>query len=102
MQLKKISKVDSVYIQNYKPKLICDIAPKVKQKEVRWHIAQIISYLNLEPKENDDAVALLLNWLDEPKEKSKIVQVFCIQTLAELAKDNKELEQVITSKLMNS
>lgn len=98
MQLKK-SKVNSEYIQNYKSKLICDIAPKIKQKEFRWHIAQLIFYLNLEPKENNDAVALLLNWLDEPKGKSKIVKVFCIQTLAELAKDNKELEQIITSKL---
>jgi hypothetical protein len=94
--IEKISKVNSEYIQNYKSKLICEIAPKVKQKKLRRHIAQLISYLILEPKENDDTVAFLVNWLDKPKENSKIVKVFCIQTLAELAKDNKELEQVIT------
>ena len=57
---------------------------------MRWHIAQLISCLTLDPKEKDDAVALLLNWLDDPKEKSKIVKVFCIQILTELAKDNKK------------
>ncbi len=65
---------------------------------MRWHIAQIISYLKLNAKEKDDAVALLLNWLDDPKEKSKIVKVFCIQTLTDFAKGIKGLEQTIISK----
>ncbi len=70
------------------------IAPNAKQKEVRWHIAQIISYLKLNAKEKDDVIALLLNWLDDPKEKSKIVKVFCIQTLTDFAKHDKNLENI--------
>jgi len=97
--IEKISKINSEFIQKYKSELIYEIAPKSKQKEVRWHIAQLISYLKLNSKERNDSFALLLNWLDDPKEKSKIVKVFCIQALTDLATGDKYLEEIITPRL---
>jgi len=42
---------------------------------------------------------LLLNWLDDPKEKNKIVKVFCMQAIIDLAKDDNNLEHIMILKL---
>src|SRR5690242_8914656 len=51
-------------------------------KEVRWHVAQIMPRLNLTPVEREQAVKILTGYLAD---KSSIVRTFSMQALADLA-----------------
>jgi hypothetical protein len=53
------------------------------EKEVRWHIAQLIPRLSLTPSEKDMAVQILMGYLSD---ESSIVKTFSMQALADLAK----------------
>ena len=52
------------------------------QQEVRWHVAQMLAWLELTPGERDAAAATLVGYLDD---RSAIVRVFALQALADLA-----------------
>ncbi len=82
--VEKISRKNNQLLQRYSQKIIYEIAPNTKQKELRWHIVQMYSYLEINSKEKEDIIKLLLESLDDPKEKSKIVKVFCMQSLSDL------------------
>ena len=62
---------------------------KFEQKEVIWHIALIIGYLKLSPKELVKAFDILHKWLNTSN--SIIVKVACMQSLATHAMKNKKL-----------
>ena len=79
----KIGRMRRDYLQNFKERILKD-ASRVPQQEVRWHVAQMISYLDLTPEETRAAAKILLSWLGDKKCKSKIVRVSCLQTLTEL------------------
>ena len=54
----------------------------LQEKEVRWHIAQVIPRLSLTPGEQEMAVQVLMSYLDD---ESSIVRTFSMQALADLA-----------------
>jgi hypothetical protein len=54
----------------------------VEQKEVRWHLAQIVPRLALTGKERRQAFERLVAFLDDD---SRIVQAFALQGLADIA-----------------
>lgn len=61
---------------------------KIKQQEVRWHLAQIIPRLKLSESERKKIWDILIEWYEA--EKSKIVRTFALQALFDLAGDSLE------------
>ena len=78
----------------YKDKLLSEIAA-IPQQEVRWHAAMMFTRITWTEAERKQAVSILKSWLDD---KSRIVQVFSLQALADLTKQDTSLKpEVIAS-----
>ena len=75
-------------IQN-KKSIILKNLNKFEQKEVIWHIALMIGYLKLTPKELVKVFNSLYKWLNTSD--SIIIKVACMQSLATHAMKNKKL-----------
>lgn len=80
--LEKVAREDSTLIRDHAAHLL-DIAENSTQKEVQWHMAQIISYLPLTHAHMLRARRLLERYFEEST--SKIVQTFALQSLYDLA-----------------
>jgi len=80
--IEKVSKRHPELLKSYKTVILQNLG-SFTQKEVRWHIAQIISRLNLNRAQSARAVRVLFKWLNE--EDSQIVKVMCLQALFDLA-----------------
>jgi len=94
--IEKVSKVHPEYLQPYKDRLIKEVS-KVNQQEVRWHLAQMFSYLELDREEITIMADILSSWINS--EKSKIVIANSIQALAEFAKKDKSIRPMVLKKL---
>ena len=84
--LEKVSSKHPEYLQPFKKRLINEVS-KIKQQEVRWHIAQMFSYLEVNERERDQIINILLSYIDTSD--SKIVKTFSMQTLADFAGKDK-------------
>ncbi len=84
--VEKIAKESPEYIQNKKEILLKNLE-KFNQKEIIWHVAMVLDYLELTKKEIDKSLNMLYKWLNESD--SIIVKVACMQTLANFALKNK-------------
>ena len=93
--VEKITVHHPEYLRPHKTKLIRQAA-KIDQQEVRWHVAQLFSRLELTRKERHAAVAILSDYL---KDESKIVKAFSMQALADMAEQNAELREPIIRQL---
>jgi len=82
-------------LRPYKSKLIRKVA-KIDQQEVRWHVAQMFSRLDLTRAERRRVVSILAEYL---KDKSKIVKTFSMQALADIAEKDAELRPSIVTQL---
>jgi len=80
--IEKVSKKHPEYLQPFKHRLINEVS-NIKQKEVRWHVAQMFSYIEINRKERDKIMKILLTYINQ--DKSKIVKTFSMQTLADFA-----------------
>ncbi len=80
--LEKATRVHIEFLQPHGGRLIGYLAT-FQQKEVRWHVAQMLPRLVLKKEELVAVVHNLMTWLE--REDSRIVQVNCLQALAELA-----------------
>jgi len=69
------------YLQLHKNVLIQKVAA-IPQQEVRWHLAQMFPRLQTSNTERRQIFDILLNFLGD---KSKIVQTFSLQAMADLA-----------------
>ncbi len=87
--IEKISSRHPGYLQKYKPELL-DLCEKVKDIELKWHLALLVSRLELNQHELEKAWNLLSIWAIDNKE-SKIVRVNSIQGLFNLLSLNPEL-----------
>jgi hypothetical protein len=85
--IEKVTRSHPEYLQRYKRKILRQVA-HVDQREVRWHVAQLIPRLTLNPWEKREAVRILTGYL---KDKSSIVKTFSMQALADLTKDDSSL-----------
>jgi hypothetical protein len=75
------------YLQTHKTALM-DLCCTIKDKELKWHLALLISRLELTDKEKEIAWQTLTAWATD-KTESKIVRVNSIQALYEIAeRDN--------------
>ena len=79
--LEKVSLSHPEYLQPFKNRLISEVS-QVRQQEVRWHVVQMFSYLEVDKVERDEIIRILLSYLDT--DKSKIVKVCSMQSLANL------------------
>lgn len=95
--IEKVARQHPAYLAPYKHRLISQVS-KICQQEVRWHVAQMFSYLSLDEKDRDEVVKILFAWLDSP-DKSKIVKVCSMQTLADLAEQDNTLRPQVKLKL---
>ena len=95
--VEKVGKMYPQYIQKKKTTILKNL-PKFGQKEVRWHIAMMLGYIKLTPKETVRANQYLFEWLSE--EKSIIVKVMCMQTLADLALKNKKMIKSVRDEIV--
>jgi len=84
--LEKVSSKHPEYLQPFKKRLINEVS-KIKQQEVRWHVAQMFSYLEVNERERDQIINILLSYIDTSD--SKIVKTFSMQTLADFAGKDK-------------
>jgi hypothetical protein len=60
----------------------------LRDKEVRWHVAQLIPRLNLTSSERETAVQILLSYLSD---ESSIVKTLSMQALTDLAQRDARL-----------
>ena len=88
----KISRQHPEYLQPFKTHLINDVV-KITQQEVRWHAAQMFSYLSLTPKERNRVAKVLFSWLEN--EKSNIVKVMSLQALTDFAKQDNKIKSKV-------
>jgi hypothetical protein len=84
----KVTAEQSAYLQPFKTELIYQVA-RSEQKEVRWHVAQMLPRLELDANERQVVVEILLGYIDD---ESKIVKTFSMQALADLAQADQDLE----------
>lgn len=84
--VEKITAQRPEFLRSYKNKLIFEVAA-TDQKEVRWHVAQILPRLDLNEDERRRVFRLLLTYLND---RSSIVRTFTMQALAEIARDSPE------------
>ena len=94
--LEKVSSKHHEYLQPFKNRLIGEVS-QVRQQEVRWHVAQMFSYLEVSTQERDEIVRILLFYLDD--DRSRILKVCSIQTLADLAERDESIRPRIVRKL---
>lgn len=94
--IEKVSRLHPEYLKPYKVPLIKEVA-KIEQQEVRWHVALLFSYLDLDDEEKQQIVEELFSWIDNSK--SKIVKVNSMQALANIGEKNKKMRHLIVNKL---
>lgn len=92
--IEKVSVKHPEYLQLFKSKLINHVS-KIEQQEVRWHVAQMFSYIKINKTERDKIIKILLSYI--VTDESKIVKTFSMQTLADFA----EKDEQIKSRMIN-
>ena len=69
------------WLKPYKKLFLSKIA-EIDQKEVKWHVAQILPRFKLTPKEREKVFNLMQSYLED---KSQIVKTFAMQALTDIA-----------------
>ena len=91
--VEKITLLHPEYLQPLKSELLQEVA-RVRQQEVRWHVAQMLPRLELSHAERLEAMQILSSYLAD---KSRIVQTFSLQAMADLAEQDADLRQQVIS-----
>jgi hypothetical protein len=89
--IEKITLVKSKFLATHK-KEILELCNNVKNIELKWHLALLVTRLSLTAEELGSIWQLLTIWATDKKE-SKIVRVNSVQSLFILLHANKELEK---------
>ena len=90
--VEKLTRIRPDLLAPFRKRLIAEVG-EIDQHEVRWHVAQMLSQIRLEPKERSKAIALLWRYL---RDKSAIVVVEAMQTLVDYAQEDRHLRKRIT------
>ena len=88
--IEKITK-DNEYLDKHKTELL-KLLDMCRDIELKWHLALVISRINLNIPELENVYLLLKKWVLD-KDESKIVRVNSLQTLFEISRENNELEK---------
>ena len=90
--VEKISRLHPEWLRPYKRRFLNTLT-KIDQKEVRWHLAQILPRLSLTKKERQAVFDLMMHYLDDD---SRIVRTFAMQALADLAVQDTDYAEEVT------
>ena len=93
--VEKITAARPELLAAHKRQLIA-LARSAAQKEVRWHLAQLLSRVALGKSERKRVVEILDGYLMDP---SRIVKTFAMQALADIAVQDSELRSPIMERL---
>ena len=93
--VEKITAARPQYLAPYK-KRVMRLAAVTEQKEVRWHLAQLLSRLEFDAPERRQVVEMLNEYLTDT---SRIVKTFARQALADIAEQEPELSASIIERL---
>ena len=93
--LEKVSARHPDWLQPYRRRIIEEVATS-QQQEVRWHVCQFFSRLQLDAKERQEVYAILQGYLGD---KSRIVRTFVMQALSDLARQDEGLRPQIIAQL---
>ena len=94
--MEKVASRYPEYLQPFKDRMINEVS-QIKQQEVRWHVAQMFSYLKVNQVERDQIINILLSYIDT--DSSRIVKVFAMQTLADLAREDASIRNMVVEKV---
>lgn len=83
----KISRARPEWLAAHKLELL-ELAKQLTEKELRWHIAQMLPRLRLTPAQRRAAVALMFEYL---KDESRIVKTCAMQALVDFAAGDTKL-----------
>lgn len=89
--IEKITIDHPEYLKDHKTEIL-NIFKKAEDKELKWHLAQIVSRVELNEKEVGKIWQILTNWTLDPKE-SRIVRTNAVHGLFNLLTQYPELEQ---------
>jgi len=78
--VEKISVIHPEWLHPYRAKLAGELA-RCEQKEVRWHVAQMLPRLRWNTREQQQVYDILAEYL---RDSSSIVKTFAMQALADL------------------
>jgi hypothetical protein len=85
--IEKITVQHPEYLRPYKTVLIGPLA-LFDQKEVRWHVAQMLPRIRWNQSERERVLDILMTYVNDD---SSIVRAFAMQALADLARQTPEL-----------
>jgi hypothetical protein len=85
----KVSKAHPDWLQPHK-RAILTIVTRATEKEIRWHLAQMLPRLTLTAKERQRASEIMFEYLTD---ESRIVQTFAMQALADFAQTDAALHR---------
>jgi hypothetical protein len=93
--VEKISAIHPEYLRPYRAKLVGELA-HCEQKEVRWHVAQMLPRLRWNAREQQEVCDILTDYL---RDSSSIVKTFAMQALADLTTQAPELRPTVLRQL---
>jgi hypothetical protein len=96
--LEKASVTNAAILQRHKRALL-NLAQTATQQELRWHLAQMLPRLHLQPSERRAAARRMRGYLTDP---SSIVRTFALQALTDLARDDPSLRPLALSSLRHA
>jgi HEAT repeat protein len=84
----KVTRERRKLLQRYKRELL-GLMAECDQQEVRWHLAAMVPRLKLKPAERKAAAESLRGYLED---RSSIVRTFALHGLADLAREDAEMQ----------
>jgi hypothetical protein len=95
--VEKISVIHPEYLRPYRAKLVGEYA-RCEQKEVRWHVAQMLPRLRWNTREQQQVYDILTVYL---RDSSSIVKTFAMQALADLTTQAPKLRPAVLRRLLD-
>lgn len=89
--MEKVSLIHPEYLHQHK-KFLIQQAAQSDQKEVRWHLAQMLPRLKLDRVEKQQVIGILLTYFSD---SSSILKTHSMQALADIARQTPELRQPV-------
>lgn len=89
--MEKVTAIHPEYLLPYKHALI-ETWSLITQKEVRWHIAAMLSRLPLKAAEQQRVIGILLSYTND---RSSIVKTLAMQALADIAMRDEKLQPLV-------
>jgi len=90
--LEKICVKQPNLLRPFRARILSEVSP-IDQKEVRWHVAQILGRVALTTKQRDKAVKVLRDYMH--MNDSQIVRVCALQALTDLARKDTTLQSEV-------